>query len=75
MPTDIDSIVGNWYSDLDNGQNMMVVVVDEDRQFVEIQHFDGDLEEVDYITWYQVDLELPEPPENWSGQSMSQERK
>jgi hypothetical protein len=32
-----------------------------------MQHFDGDLEEIDRDTWYQLDLEPIEEPENWSG--------
>ncbi|MCK4791938.1 MAG: hypothetical protein KAV87_49860, partial [Desulfobacteraceae bacterium] len=28
---------------------------------------DGDLEEVDLDTWYQLDIEPCEAPENWSG--------
>jgi hypothetical protein len=44
-----------------------VLKVDEDREIVEIQHLDGDLEELDADGWAELDLELTEEPEGWSG--------
>jgi hypothetical protein len=41
--------------------------VDEDREIVEIQHLDGDVEELDVDGWAELDLELTEEPEGWSG--------
>jgi len=45
MDTLIDPIFGNWYRHLDKGQMFMVVAVDESDSLVELQHFDGDVEE------------------------------
>lgn len=67
MSTDLDPIVDNWYFHLDKGQRFLVVAIDADRQSVEIQHFDGDLEEVDLNEWYEMDIAISEAPENWSG--------
>jgi hypothetical protein len=67
MPTEADPVVGNWYQHLDKGQTFSVVALNEDEGLVEVQHFDGDLEEIDSETWYQLDLEPSEEPENWSG--------
>ncbi len=67
MSTDIDPIVDNWYQHLDKGQNFRVVAIDDVSGTVEIQHFDGDLEEVPIDEWYELELEPAEPPENWSG--------
>jgi len=67
MATDADPMVGNWYRHLDKGQKFEVVALDEDHGTVEIQHFDGDLEEIDIDTWYQMEIETIESPENWSG--------
>lgn len=67
MATDSDPVVGNWYQHLDKGQKFEVVAIDEDQGLVEIQHFDGDLEEIDIDEWYELDIELSEAPENWSG--------
>ena len=67
MSTEADPIVGNWYQHLDKGQRFKVLAVDEDEGSVDIQHFDGDLEEMDLSDWYQADLEPGEAPENWAG--------
>jgi len=44
-----------------------VLKVDEDKETVEIQHLDGDVEELDVDGWAELDLELTEEPEGWSG--------
>lgn len=67
MPTDADPIVDNWYQHLDKGQKFKIVALDEDAGTVEIQHFDGDLEEIDLEAWYRLDVELIEEPEDWTG--------
>jgi hypothetical protein len=64
---DLDPIVGNWYQNLDNQSEFEVVAFDEDAQTVEIQYFDGEVEELDLDSWYEMALEPIEPPEDWSG--------
>jgi hypothetical protein len=59
--------VGQWYEDLENDETFQVLRVDEDREIVEIQHLDGDIEELDVDGWAELDLELSEEPEGWSG--------
>ncbi len=34
---------------------------------VEIQYFDGDVEEIGLDGWYELDIEPIEAPENWTG--------
>ena len=67
MATELDPIVDNWYAPLDKGQRFVVVAVDEAADTIEIQHFDSDVEEISLADWQEMDLELSEPPENWSG--------
>ena len=67
MPTEVDPIVDNWYQHLDKGQRFVVVDIDTDDGTIEIQHFDGDLEEVSIDEWYEMDIDTAEEPENWSG--------
>ena len=67
MPTDADPIEFNWYAHLDKGQSFRVVAVDEDSRSVDIQYFDGQVEEIDMDAWYEMDVEPAEAPENWSG--------
>jgi len=45
----IDPIVGNWYSS--HGQLFEIVALDEDEGLIEIQHADGNLEELDLDDW------------------------
>jgi hypothetical protein len=59
--------VGQWYQDLENEETFQVLKVDEDREIVEIQHLDGDIEEFDVDGWAELDLEMTEEPEGWSG--------
>jgi len=67
MSTDADPIEFNWYYHLDKGQRFTVIAVDEDSSTVEIQYFDGQIEEIDLESWYEMDIEPSEEPENWSG--------
>ena len=45
----IDPTVGDWYRS--HGQLFEVVAIDESERVVEIQHADGDLEEIDFEDW------------------------
>jgi len=65
--SELDPIVGNWYRNLDTGADFEVVALDEDAQTVEIQYFDGEVEEWDMDTWYEMALEPIEAPEDWTG--------
>ena len=65
--SDVDPIIGNWYRNEETGNDFEVVALDEDAQTVEIQYFDGELEELDLDAWYELPLETIETPEDWSG--------
>jgi hypothetical protein len=67
MPTEADPIREQWYVHTDKGQRFQVVAIDEDTGTVEVQHFDGDVEEISLENWYQENIEISEAPENWSG--------
>ena len=67
MSTRLLPEVGKWYAHRDKGQMFQVVAVDEDGEFVEIQDFDGDVDELDLDSWFAMPLEPAEPPEDWSG--------
>jgi len=68
MPTPhcIEPIVGDWYRS--HGQLFEVVAIDELDDIVEIQHADGDLEEIDIDDWYTRcragSLDSADPPED-----------
>jgi hypothetical protein len=74
MSTELTPIVGNWYRHLDKGQLFCVVAIDQDAGVVELQHFDGDIEEVELAPWYEMTLEPAEAPEDWTGPADDIER-
>jgi hypothetical protein len=59
--------IGTWYRHLDKGHEFQVVAFDPDEGLVEIQYFDGDLEEIDLDSWHGLDIEPIAEPESWSG--------
>lgn len=67
MSNEIDPIVDNWYQHIDKGQRFYVVAVNDDDGTIEIQYFDGTVEEIDKGAWPLLDIEPAEEPENWSG--------
>lgn len=67
MPNELDPRIDQWYAHLDKGQRFYVIDVDEDEDIVEVQHFDGDLEEFSLEEWRDLSIILCEEPENWSG--------
>ena len=67
MGREYEPTVGQWYEDLENEETFQVLKVDEDQEIIEIQHLDGDLEELDVDGWAEMDLELTGEPEGWSG--------
>ncbi|HEX6259503.1 MAG TPA: DUF6763 family protein [Woeseiaceae bacterium] len=67
MSTELAPVVGNWYRHLDKGQLFCVVALDDEAGIIELQHFDGDIEEVEVAPWYEMTLEPAEAPEDWTG--------
>ena len=66
MSFQVQPTVGDWYQTVD-GQNFEVVAIDVDEATVEIQYFDGAIEELDFNSWSQMPLQTINPPEDWSG--------
>jgi segregation and condensation protein B len=67
MGRDHNPVPGQWYESLEDEETFQVLSVDEDSELIELQYEDGDVEEIDYETWQELDLELTEQPEGWSG--------
>ena len=66
MATNLQPRIGDWYKNI-NGDNFEIVAIDEDEATLEIQHFDGAVEEIDLDSWYEMEIEPIEAPEDWSG--------
>lgn len=58
--------VGAWYQALD-GDYLEVVAYDADDGSIEVQYYDGTVEEYDTESWTELALTLAEPPEDWAG--------
>lgn len=58
--------IGQWFR-RPSGVTFEVVAVDEDQRTVEIQQFDGTLDEVDVENWTDLFLTEVAAPEDWSG--------
>jgi uncharacterized protein DUF6763 len=67
MSTRLLPEVGLWYAHRDKGQLFQVVAVDEDEGVVEIQDFDGDVDEFDLDIWHSMPLLRAEAPEDSTG--------
>lgn len=66
MPTMADPIVGMWYKHFDKGEEFEVIAVDDDARMVEIQYYDGNVDEMDFYTWYSSSIDPIEAPEDQS---------
>lgn len=67
MANELDPIIGQWYAHTDKGQRFYVTAISDEDSTVEVQHFDSDLEEFSFDEWRDLDIELSEEPENWTG--------
>ena len=66
MKFKVTPVVGEWYQATD-GLDFEVVAIDQDERTIEIQYFDGAIEELDFSSWKQMPLVAVQPPEDWSG--------
>jgi hypothetical protein len=59
-------IIGQWYR-RPGGDSFEVVAVDRDDRTIEIQYFDGAVEELEVEEWVEGEFESTEPSEDWTG--------
>ena len=67
MGNRLPPIVGNWYTHRDKGALFQVVALDEDAGTIEIQEFDGGLDELDLDEWRALLVDTAAQPEDWGG--------
>jgi hypothetical protein len=65
MSYELDPVVGKWYRQVDKEDPFRVVKIDEDEDLIEIQYVDGEAAELDSESWFEMDLEPSEAPEDW----------
>jgi len=66
MTTQPSPRIGDWYKST-VGDAFEIVASDDDDETLELQYFDGTIEELDRETWEMLRPESVEPPEDWSG--------
>ncbi len=66
MGVNLQPRVGDWYQTAE-GLCFEVVAYDIGDDTVEIQYFDGSVEELDMEAWLELPLAPAEPPDDWSG--------
>lgn len=67
MATELDPVVGNWYLNTENDTTFEVVAMDEDEGTIEVQMYEGEVEEIDIDDWYEMNLEEAAEPDDWVG--------
>jgi hypothetical protein len=63
--TELAVVIGGWYQE-PGGQVFEVVALDPDEQTIEIQYLGGEVEELDFDAWEEMELAAAEPPEDWT---------
>lgn len=66
MTNELEPIEESWYYDLELNRHFIVVAVDEDEGLLEIQHENGEIEELEMEEWEDLDVEVSEEPEDWN---------
>ena len=59
-------VIGLWYRH-QGGDAFEVVAIDPDDRTIEIQYFDGTVEELDIEAWFEEAIEATEASEDWTG--------
>ena len=57
MISEFDPIIEAWYHFPAKAQKFKVTALDDDAATVEIQYFDGNIDEIDLDAWYDLDME------------------
>ena len=59
--------IGNWYKNPEAQAIFEIVAIDQENDCIEIQYFDGAIEELDLESWNELSIMEVAAPEDWSG--------
>jgi hypothetical protein len=59
-------VIGKWYA-RPGGDSFEIVAFDPDDGTIELQYFDGTIEEMDLEDWREEQIVSASPPEDWTG--------
>lgn len=66
MNSEVSPVIGNWFQSPE-GPQFKVVAMDEDEGSIEIQYFDGEVDEMSFEEWTELGIIASAAPEDWSG--------
>ena len=66
MPIEPAPRIGDWYTN-SSGESFEIVAQDEEDETLELQYYDGTVEELDREAWESMRPQPIDPPEDWSG--------
>ncbi len=61
-----EPVIDGWYRNA-SGEMFQVIAVDPNDMTVDVQHFGGEVEEVNLGAWYGMEVEAIDAPEDWTG--------
>lgn len=67
MSIENSPVIGNWYRRSDRPQPFHVVAFDPVADSIDVEYFDGTVDEWPLSHWYLLDLEVCEAPQDWTG--------
>lgn len=67
MAKSTDPIIDQWYHYPQKSEKFLVTAIDDHSDTVEIQYFDGNIDEFELSTWYALEIEPIATPEDWTG--------
>jgi len=67
MTKSADPVIGQWYHYPQKAQKFQITAIDDAAATIEIQYFDGSIDEFEFNTWYAMEVEPVAAPEDWTG--------
>lgn len=67
MSFDAAPVIGSWYRRVDRPHPFQVVAFDREEGSIDIEYFDGTLDEWPLDHWHALGIEPCEAPQDWTG--------
>lgn len=60
-------VVGNWYRRADRPQAFRIVAIDSAAGTIDVEYYDGTVDEWPVTHWLSLDIEAADAPGDWTG--------
>jgi hypothetical protein len=67
MVKSTDPIIAQWYHYPQKSEKFQVTAIDDHFDTVEVQYFDGNIDEFELAAWYAMEAEPVATPRDWTG--------